>query len=50
MPITLCDSMGLEEGLNAGLDIDDFTNILKGHIQDRYQVELSNIILFSVNV
>lgn len=37
LPITLCDSMGLEEGLNAGLDIDDFTNILKGHIQDRYQ-------------
>ncbi|MCJ8731916.1 hypothetical protein PDJAM_G00204730 [Pangasius djambal] len=37
LPITLCDTMGLEEGVNAGLDIDDFTNILKGHIQDRYQ-------------
>ncbi|KAM9501221.1 interferon-induced protein 44-like [Clarias gariepinus] len=37
LPITLCDSMGLEEGANAGMDIDDFTNILKGHIQDRYQ-------------
>ncbi|XP_046707539.1 interferon induced protein 44c2 [Silurus meridionalis] len=37
LPIVLCDSMGLEEGLNAGLDIDDFTNILKGHIQDKYQ-------------
>ncbi|XP_047671497.1 interferon induced protein 44c2 isoform X2 [Tachysurus fulvidraco] len=37
LPLMLCDSMGLEEGLNAGLDIDDFTNILKGHIQDKYQ-------------
>ncbi|XP_053353471.1 interferon-induced protein 44-like [Clarias gariepinus] len=36
LPITLCDSMGLEEGANAGMDIEDFTNILKGHIQDRY--------------
>lgn len=38
LPLTLCDTMGLEEGLNAGLDIDDFTSILKGHIQDKYQV------------
>ncbi|MCI4377774.1 hypothetical protein PGIGA_G00207160 [Pangasianodon gigas] len=45
LPITLCDTMGLEEGVNAGLDIDDFTNILKGHIQDRYQ--LQNGLLFS---
>ncbi|KAL7876712.1 hypothetical protein AOLI_G00116750 [Acnodon oligacanthus] len=37
LPITLCDSMGLEEGLNAGLDIDDFTSILKGHMQDKYR-------------
>ncbi|XP_060776875.1 interferon-induced protein 44-like [Neoarius graeffei] len=37
LPIRLCDTVGLEEGLNAGLDIDDFTNILKGHIQDKYQ-------------
>ncbi|XP_053353477.1 interferon-induced protein 44-like [Clarias gariepinus] len=37
LPITLCDSMGLEEGVNGGMGIDDFTNILKGHIQDRYQ-------------
>ncbi|XP_058249957.1 interferon-induced protein 44-like [Hemibagrus wyckioides] len=37
LPLTLCDSMGLEEGLNAGLDIEDFSNILKGHIQDKYQ-------------
>ncbi|XP_062384124.1 interferon-induced protein 44-like [Sardina pilchardus] len=37
LPIVLCDTMGLEEGLNAGLDIEDFTSILKGHVQDRYQ-------------
>ncbi len=30
--------MGLEEGVNTGLDVDDFASILKGHIQDRYQV------------
>ncbi|KAL7879377.1 hypothetical protein SRHO_G00016310 [Serrasalmus rhombeus] len=41
LPITLCDTMGLEEGLNAGLDIDDFTSILKGHIQDKYQLNPS---------
>lgn len=38
LPIVLCDTMGLEEGLNAGLDMDDFTSILKGNVQDRYQV------------
>ncbi|XP_065133182.1 interferon-induced protein 44-like isoform X2 [Paramisgurnus dabryanus] len=37
LPMMLCDTMGLEEGVNAGMDIDDFTNILKGHIQDKYQ-------------
>ncbi|XP_056334291.1 interferon-induced protein 44-like [Danio aesculapii] len=37
VPFTLCDTMGLEEGLNCGLDVDDFASILKGHIQDRYQ-------------
>ncbi|KAM9500919.1 interferon-induced protein 44-like [Clarias gariepinus] len=46
LPITLCDSMGLEEGANAGMDIEDFTNILKGHIQDRYPVELNHVTLF----
>jgi len=30
--------MGLEEGLNCGLAVDDFASILKGHIQDKYQV------------
>ncbi|ROL55144.1 Interferon-induced protein 44 [Anabarilius grahami] len=38
VPFTMCDSMGLEEGLNSGLDVEDFANILKGHIQDKYQV------------
>lgn len=37
IPFALCDTMGLEEGLNAGLDLDDFSNILRGHVQDRYQ-------------
>ncbi|KAI4872054.1 hypothetical protein NFI96_018771, partial [Prochilodus magdalenae] len=41
LPISLCDTMGLEEGLNAGLDIDDFTSILKGHVQDKYQLNPS---------
>ena len=40
LPVVLCDTMGLEEGANAGLDIDDFTSILKGNVQDRYQVTL----------
>ncbi|XP_058616179.1 interferon-induced protein 44-like isoform X2 [Onychostoma macrolepis] len=37
VPFTLCDSMGLEDGENTGLDVDDFTSILKGHIKDKYQ-------------
>ncbi|XP_067308436.1 interferon-induced protein 44-like isoform X2 [Pseudorasbora parva] len=37
VPFALCDSMGLEEGLNSGLDVEDFYSILKGHIQDKYQ-------------
>ncbi|KAL1021993.1 hypothetical protein UPYG_G00020850 [Umbra pygmaea] len=37
LPLVLCDTMGLEETLGAGLDVDDITNILKGHIRDRYQ-------------
>lgn len=41
IPFTLCDTMGLEEGLNAGLDLDDFCNILRGHVQDRYQFNSS---------
>ncbi|XP_043111483.1 interferon-induced protein 44-like [Puntigrus tetrazona] len=37
VPFTLCDSMGLEDGENSGLDVEDFTSILKGHVQDKYQ-------------
>uniref|UniRef100_UPI003AABAD0C interferon-induced protein 44-like isoform X7 n=1 Tax=Centroberyx gerrardi TaxID=166262 RepID=UPI003AABAD0C len=37
LPIILCDSMGLEESTGAGLDVDDISSILKGHIPDSYQ-------------
>uniref|UniRef100_A0A3P9KYF8 TLDc domain-containing protein n=1 Tax=Oryzias latipes TaxID=8090 RepID=A0A3P9KYF8_ORYLA len=37
LPLILCDTMGLEENVGAGLDIDDISNILKGHLSDRYQ-------------
>ncbi|XP_005940643.1 interferon-induced protein 44-like isoform X4 [Haplochromis burtoni] len=37
LPIILCDTMGLEETKGAGLDIDDLSSILKGHLPDRYQ-------------
>ncbi|XP_043109448.1 interferon induced protein 44c2 isoform X2 [Puntigrus tetrazona] len=41
VPFTLCDSMGLEDGVNTGLDVDDFASILKGHVQDQYQFNAS---------
>uniref|UniRef100_A0A3Q2PXJ8 Interferon-induced protein 44-like n=1 Tax=Fundulus heteroclitus TaxID=8078 RepID=A0A3Q2PXJ8_FUNHE len=37
LPITLCDTMGLEESKGAGLDVDDISSILKGHVPDFYQ-------------
>ncbi|XP_047442384.1 interferon-induced protein 44-like isoform X3 [Mugil cephalus] len=37
LPIILCDTMGLEERNGAGLDIDDISSIVKGHLPDRYQ-------------
>nr|XP_015826363.2 interferon-induced protein 44-like [Nothobranchius furzeri] len=37
LPIILCDTMGLEEGKGAGLDVEDVSSILKGHMPDRYQ-------------
>ncbi|XP_037625756.1 interferon-induced protein 44-like isoform X3 [Sebastes umbrosus] len=37
LPIIFCDTMGLEESTGAGLDIDDISSILKGHLPDRYQ-------------
>uniref|UniRef100_A0AAY4A1V5 TLDc domain-containing protein n=1 Tax=Denticeps clupeoides TaxID=299321 RepID=A0AAY4A1V5_9TELE len=38
LPLILCDTMGLEGDVNAGLDMEDITSILQGHVQDRYQV------------
>ncbi|XP_056151993.1 interferon-induced protein 44-like [Lampris incognitus] len=37
LPLILCDTMGLEQTADAGLDMEDIVNIYKGHIQDRYQ-------------
>ncbi|KAM3876278.1 interferon-induced protein 44-like [Diretmus argenteus] len=37
LPIILCDTMGLEESTGAGLDVDDISSILKGHIPNNYQ-------------
>ncbi|KAL1023218.1 hypothetical protein UPYG_G00037880 [Umbra pygmaea] len=37
LPIVLCDTMGLEETIGAGMDVDDIISILKGHVPDRYQ-------------
>lgn len=38
LPIVFCDTMGLEEKQGAGLDMDEVSNLLKGHVPDRYQV------------
>lgn len=45
IPLILCDTMGLEEKDDAGLDIEDLVNIYKGHIKDRYQFSPSNPLL-----
>ncbi|XP_069009396.1 interferon-induced protein 44-like [Embiotoca jacksoni] len=37
LPIILCDTMGLEENKGAGLDIEDISCILRGHLPDHYQ-------------
>uniref|UniRef100_A0A8C6SMU1 Si:ch211-197g15.10 n=1 Tax=Neogobius melanostomus TaxID=47308 RepID=A0A8C6SMU1_9GOBI len=37
LPIILCDTMGLEDSSGAGLDIDDISSILKGHVPNCYQ-------------
>ncbi|XP_062974022.1 interferon-induced protein 44-like [Elgaria multicarinata webbii] len=44
LPITFCDSMGLEEKLGAGLDIQEVPNLIKGHVPDRYQFNPSAVI------
>uniref|UniRef100_A0A3B5ASR6 Interferon-induced protein 44-like n=1 Tax=Stegastes partitus TaxID=144197 RepID=A0A3B5ASR6_9TELE len=41
VPLILCDTMGLEENPDAGLDVEDFVSICKGHIKDRYQFSTS---------
>lgn len=38
VPLILCDTMGLEENADTGVNIEDLLNILRGHIKDRYQV------------
>ncbi|KAK2906929.1 hypothetical protein Q8A67_005914 [Cirrhinus molitorella] len=37
LPFVLCDTMGLEEQSGAGLDIEDITSILQGHVPDHYK-------------
>ncbi|XP_069497742.1 interferon-induced protein 44-like [Ambystoma mexicanum] len=37
LSLILCDSMGLEEKTGTGLDIEDISKILDGHVPDRYQ-------------
>ncbi|RXN20416.1 interferon-induced 44-like protein [Labeo rohita] len=37
LPFVLCDTMGLEEQSGAGLDIEDISSIIQGHIPDRYK-------------
>ncbi|XP_051767208.1 interferon-induced protein 44-like isoform X4 [Ctenopharyngodon idella] len=37
LPFVLCDTMGLEEQSGAGLDIEDISRILQGHVPDRYK-------------
>lgn len=37
LPIVLCDTMGMEDGVGAGLDMDDISSIVKGHLPDFYQ-------------
>ncbi|XP_036927981.1 interferon-induced protein 44-like [Acanthopagrus latus] len=45
LPLMLCDTMGLEEKPDSGLDIEDLVNIYKGHVKDRYQFSPSAPIL-----
>uniref|UniRef100_A0A673JQQ0 Interferon-induced protein 44-like n=1 Tax=Sinocyclocheilus rhinocerous TaxID=307959 RepID=A0A673JQQ0_9TELE len=37
LPFVLCDTMGLEEQSGAGLDIEDISSTLQGHVPDRYK-------------
>ncbi|KAM3870957.1 interferon-induced protein 44-like [Diretmus argenteus] len=37
LPLIVCDTMGLEDNAESGLDMEDVLSIYKGHILDRYQ-------------
>ncbi|KAK2835318.1 hypothetical protein Q5P01_015802 [Channa striata] len=37
LPVALCDTMGLEERTGSGLDVEDISSILKGHVPNGYQ-------------
>ncbi|KAJ7332564.1 hypothetical protein JRQ81_014744 [Phrynocephalus forsythii] len=36
LPIIFCDTMGLEEKQGTGLHVDEVTNLLRGHVPDKY--------------
>lgn len=46
----LCDTMGLEEGTKAGLDVNDIISILKGHMPDGHQVQFAVTLNRMLNV
>ncbi|XP_028995811.1 interferon-induced protein 44-like [Betta splendens] len=37
IPLILCDTMGLDESADLGIDVDDIISVCKGHVKDRYQ-------------
>ncbi|CAN9500340.1 unnamed protein product [Ophioblennius macclurei] len=37
LPIILCDTMGLEDGKGAGVDTEDISSIVNGHMPNYYQ-------------
>ncbi|XP_067845948.1 interferon-induced protein 44-like [Heptranchias perlo] len=37
LPLILCDTMGLEEGAESGINSDDIISIIKGHVPNKYQ-------------
>ncbi|CAM4593404.1 unnamed protein product, partial [Lepidochelys olivacea] len=47
LPIILCDTMGIEENSGAGLEIDEVSNIRKGHVPDRYQKRIPQLVLLT---
>ncbi|KAM4724069.1 interferon-induced protein 44-like [Anableps anableps] len=45
LPLILCDTMGLEQNADTGLNMDDVVSIFKGHMKDRYQFSTCSSIL-----